>query len=320
MAKNLPPKSSKKNTPAASAEKKPCILVVDDDRIMRMMMVDCLEKDFEVREAADGKIALEVLGSDGNGVDVVLLDREMPVMNGMEVVERMQEDAHLRRIPIIMQTGSDQPDQVREGIEAGVFYYLTKPVQNEVLESVVAAALEEVRRRRILSEEMHKHRTSFGLIHTCQFFFKTIGEAEHLAAFIANCFPDPERTLTGLAALLVNAIEYGKLGLTYDEKTDLIAKGTWMKEMRRREKLPEYSESRIGIVFVRQPQLCTVTITDPGDGFDWRDYLEFDPSRASDNHGRGIAQANMVSFDELTFNDAGNEVIGTVNIEQELEW
>ena len=63
-----------------------------------------------------------------------------------------------------------------------------------------------------------------------------------------------------------------------------------------------------------------VVITDQGDGFDWKKFMRIDPSRAGDNHGRGIAQANATSFDKLTYNDKGNQVIAFVGLEKQLEW
>ena len=61
-------------------------------------------------------------------------------------------------------------------------------------------------------------------------------------------------------------------------------------------------------------------IIDTGKGFQWRKYMEIDPARAQDNHGRGIAQANAVSFDQLEYNDIGNEVTAFVSNEAELDW
>jgi hypothetical protein len=52
-----------------------------------------------------------------------------------------------------------------------------------------------------------------------------------------------------------------------------------------------------------------MTIQDEGDGFDWQKYLDFDPERAFDPHGRGIAMARMMSFDALEYQGKGNTVV-----------
>ena len=99
-------------------------LAVDDDRTMRMILQTQLEDlGHDVLTANDGNAAWEVMLQERDRLDVVLLDREMPEMNGLEVVAKMKKDPVLSNIPVIMQTGSDSPEQIREGIDAGVFYY-----------------------------------------------------------------------------------------------------------------------------------------------------------------------------------------------------
>lgn len=55
-------------------------------------------------------------------------------------------------------------------------------------------------------------------------------------------------------------------------------------------------------------------MTDEGNGFDWNKYLEMSPDRAFDMHGRGIAMARMLSFDDLQYQGKGNVVVGKVNL------
>jgi two-component system cell cycle response regulator len=57
-----------------------------------------------------------------------------------------------------------------------------------------------------------------------------------------------------------------------------------------------------------------------GPGFDWKKYMVIEPSRAKDNHGRGIAQARAMSFDRLSYNDTGNQVVGFVSKTSQIEW
>lgn len=120
--------------------------------------------------------------------------------------------------------------------------------------------------------------------------------------------------------MLINAVEHGNLAITYDEKTEIIANGAWRKEIARRLKLPEYKDRQVRFSFSRNVDDMSVTIADEGAGFAWPQYLEIDPSRATDNHGRGIAQANVMSFDSIDFNEAGNSVTARVSVEPELDW
>ncbi|MGI9493464.1 MAG: response regulator [Geminicoccaceae bacterium] len=299
----------------------PCVLAVDDDRVMLASLVTRLKKrPCRVHSASNGEAALEVIHKERTALDVILLDREMPVMDGMEVLRRIRMDDDLARIPIIMQTGADKPDQVKEGIDAGVFYYLTKPFDNSVLNSVLSSAIEKAQQAKTLNLELGKHRSSFAFFRNCEFEIRTLGDAEDLACFLANCFPDPERALSGLAELLTNAVEHGNLGIGYAGKTDLIAKGIWRQEVERRLEQPEHRSKLVRVFFNRTEQDLTVTIKDEGPGFDWEAYMQIDPSRATDNHGRGIAQAHLHSFDQLIYNDAGNQVSTVTNLEQMLDW
>ncbi len=303
------------------APRKPCALLVDDDRVIRMAISSRLEEmGLDVREAVNGQDAYNQISQDTGAIDIILLDREMPVMTGMELVKKLKSDDKFRRIPVIMQTGSDKPEQIREGIDAGVFYYLTKPVQIDVLRSVVNAALEDARQQRSLSAELQKHKASFYLIDSCKYVFRTLAEAEQLASFIANCFPDPNRVITGIAELLVNAVEHGSLGITYEEKTEIIKNGTWRQEIYRREAMPENMKKEVEVTYWKRADGYYMAVKDEGPGFDWREYIELSPARASDNHGRGIAQARMTSFDKLSYNEAGNKVTAFVNAKEELEW
>jgi len=296
-------------------------LVVDDDRTTRLMLQAQMEEfGHEVITAHDGKEAWKTLQQEKDKLDVVLLDREMPEMNGLEVVALMKDDPVLKYIPVIMQTGSDRPEQIKQGIDAGVYYYLTKPIDEEILKSVLSAAVREVRQQKVLGTELKQHKTSFNLIDTCKFHFHSLPEAESLACFIANFYKDAERVVSGLAELLINAVEHGSLGIGYKEKTWLLDEGTWRNELIRRADLPEHKGKRVEVILQRKEKGVFVRIRDSGKGFEWRKYMDIDPARAQDNHGRGIAQANAISFDRIIYNDTGNEVTAFVSNEPELDW
>lgn len=294
------------------------ILAVDDNPMVLKLLTGVLEKEgYTVATATNGLEATAILGEAPEKFDVILLDRMMPEMGGMDVTRKILTDKVLKHIPIIMLTAADRPEQISEGIKAGVFYYLTKPIERQTLLSIVAAAVKEVKHRRTLRSEMRRHHISCGLIQVVKSSCKTIEEAESMASFLANCFPDPDRALTGLSELLINAVEHGNLAISYDEKTSLLNSNQWDEEIQRRLLLPENSLKEVTILFEKRRQAYSVRITDQGKGFNWRDFLEFDPSRASHNHGRGIAMANVIAFDQLRYNQQGNQVTAVVHIEHE---
>lgn len=293
------------------------ILAVDDNPTSLRLLESMLErKDFEVRTAVNGVEAMAILNEFHDTIDIILLDRMMPEMDGIEVCNAMKANEKLRYIPIIMQTAANHPEEISEGIAAGVFYYLTKPLNAEMLLSIVEAAGKQVRRHKLLRAEMERRKISFGLVQILKCTFKTLDEAEGLSIFLANYFDDPDRTLTGISELLVNAVEHGNLGISYEEKSSLVADKNWQQEVTNRLADPQYAKRTVTVIFERKKDACYIQITDEGEGFDWKQFLEVAPSRAMHNHGRGIAMANMLCFSKLVYNDKGNQVTGIIEAEK----
>lgn len=291
----------------------PLILAVDDDRTMLMTLEAKLNKQgYRVVTATNGKSASETIKKLHNKLDAILLDRVMPDVDGLRVVQWLKKQEHLTKPPIIMQTGSDKPEQIKEGLDAGVFYYLTKPIQDEVLKSVVSSAVKESRQTRALNVELSRHKTSFKLMDSAVFHLKTLEEAEGVACFLANCFPDSETMLPAIAELIINAVEHGNLAVSYEDKTRLITDGTWRSELARRSKLPEHKNKVVEVFYKHEGDKYVIRISDQGKGFPWPKYINVDPARALDNHGRGIARANMI-FTKLQYNKEGNQILATLD-------
>ena len=122
------------------------LLIVDDNKINRMILSRTLEQQNHIVETAnDGKEGLEKIRT--GSFDLVLLDIEMPEMNGFEVLEACLKDVELRQIPIIMTSAMDELDAVVKCVELGAEDYLTKPVNPILLRARVNASLEKKRLR-----------------------------------------------------------------------------------------------------------------------------------------------------------------------------
>jgi hypothetical protein len=133
-----------------------------------------------------------------------------------------------------------------------------------------------------------------------------------LGALLAKACPDPDRVVMGLSELLVNAIEHGNLEIGYEEKSRLLESQGWQAEVDRRLSLPEYT-GRIAVVELeRSSDAVVFKIHDQGRGFEPGPYLEIDPARVFDAHGRGIAMAKLLSFDELRYKNGGRCAVATV--------
>jgi CheY-like chemotaxis protein len=302
-------------------EKKCKILAVEDDMFsMAFLQAQIESLGHEIIKATNGREAITMLKAHYDEIDVVVMDREMPIMDGITAVRHIKQDAALRKVPIIMVTAADAPEEMQQGLDAGVFYYITKPVHENVLSSVLSAALRDVAQMRILSSELGQHKASFQMMKTAKFEFQTLEAAESLASFMANCFPEPSRVVSGLGNLLINAIEHGNLGIGYEQKGKLLASGLWRSEINKLQQSSTHRDKIATATIAVKEQGIYVVIEDQGDGFEWRKYMSIDPSRASDSHGRGIAQAYALSFDKLTYNEKGTQAVALVSHEAQLQW
>lgn len=113
-------------------------LIVDDSRTTRRLISDIMRTlDFDVVEAGDGREALDTLNRIGNA-DVVLVDWNMPVMNGLEFVKAVREDPKFSDMPLLMVTTETEMDQMALALMAGVNEYLMKPFDEEMVRSKLA--------------------------------------------------------------------------------------------------------------------------------------------------------------------------------------
>ncbi len=291
------------------------ILVVDDEEVNRDLLNEYLiDEGFEVVFAVDGEDGYDKI-SNTDDISVVLLDRMMPKLDGMGFLKRIKLNPKFKDIPVIMQTAVAESESIVEGINSGAYYYLTKPYKKQILLSIVNAAINDAFYVNEVIDEVRNNKQTLGLLKKAYFEFRTIDEAQNLTYFIANSFPDPERVVLGLSEIMINAVEHGNLGITYDEKASFLIDGTLTDEIERRMKLPENVKKVVGVEFEKGSDEICVKISDEGDGFCWSDFLEIKPSRATDPNGRGIIMARKVSFDKLEYIGSGSEVRCIVNTE-----
>jgi serine phosphatase RsbU (regulator of sigma subunit) len=118
------------------------LLVVDDNRVNRMLLVRHLEEQGHcVTTATNGREALDILRT--RHIDLVLLDIEMPEMNGYQVLAAMKRDMQLRYVPVIMVTAVDEMESAIRCIEMGAEDYLPKPFNPVLLRARIGASLDK---------------------------------------------------------------------------------------------------------------------------------------------------------------------------------
>ena len=109
-------------------------LVVDDSMMMRSLVSKLLARlSFVVVEARDGKQAVEAIEANAGAFDVILLDWNMPVMNGYDALVHMMQSPALGKAKVIMLTTENQLDNIRRALEAGAAEYVMKPFTEEML-------------------------------------------------------------------------------------------------------------------------------------------------------------------------------------------
>jgi len=119
------------------------ILIVEDTQMMRVLMTRYLKQAGfqEIMEVADGQQALDLLKE--TPVDLVLLDINMPVLDGYQTLEAIQADDRLREIPVIMITAVDAIESVARCIEMGAEDYMPKLFNPILLKSRILSCLEK---------------------------------------------------------------------------------------------------------------------------------------------------------------------------------
>ena len=142
----------KDSSPFASSAHKNKILVIDDEKSARMVLEDFLEDSgFEVLKAENGKEGLEIVKEEKP--DLVLTDIRMPVMDGLAVVEAMQEIAPLT--PAIIISGTGAMENVISALRLGAWDYILKPIRDlDVLKQTIKRSLE--RSSQLYSEKTYQ--------------------------------------------------------------------------------------------------------------------------------------------------------------------
>ena len=297
-------------------EEKSVVLVVDDEIFNLDLITDYLnESDIDVVCVERGVQALAVLQEFPDRFSSILLDRMMPGMDGIEVLTHIKKDEKTNRLPVIMQTASSGKKNMLEGLNAGAYYYLSKPYDQETLIAIVKTAIRDYQHYVHIQENLKQSVQTLKMMDKGLFNFKSLEEGRNLAILLANACPNSERVVLGLTELITNAVEHGNLGITYEEKSRLNAKGDWESEVENRLALPAYKDKYATVEFNRNDNKITLVITDQGNGFDWRKFMTVSPERAFDSHGRGIALANSISFKHVEYLNNGNKVCVTVPLQ-----
>jgi sigma-B regulation protein RsbU (phosphoserine phosphatase) len=170
------------------------ILVVDDSATARRALVLLLEKlgYSKILAASSGEEALEILSN--RPVDLVILDIEMPGMNGLAVLWVMKRDSLFKEIPVIVLSGSDELETAATCIEAGAEDYLHKPYNPTILRARVESSLERKRLRDLDRLRVLEIQREKDLLEKTQ--KRLSKELKDAAQYVLGILPDPVATAT----------------------------------------------------------------------------------------------------------------------------
>lgn len=109
------------------------ILIVDDSELNRALLSEMLKDDFKILEASNGRECLDALEQYGMGISLVLLDINMPVMDGFEVLVQMNRNHWIEDIPVVMISSDDTESNIKRAYDMGVSDYIRRPFDAQVV-------------------------------------------------------------------------------------------------------------------------------------------------------------------------------------------
>ena len=130
------------------------VLIVDDSDINREILSAILKNQYEIIEAASGEQCIEKIKSAGEEISLILLDLIMPGMSGFDVLNYLNDNRLIGKIPVITITGDESDNSVREAYEKGVSDYITRPFDARVVYRRVSNTVNLYSRQKRLIREI----------------------------------------------------------------------------------------------------------------------------------------------------------------------
>ncbi len=139
--------------PLPSSNKAASLLIVEDLLDMRLFLGELLSQFYTIKTAANGQLALDILEQENHGIDLVISDVMMPVMDGFELLGKIKEKPQHLQVPVIMLTARTAERDKLKALRIGVDDYLQKPFSNRELLARVNNLLEHYQQRQQWMEE-----------------------------------------------------------------------------------------------------------------------------------------------------------------------
>jgi CheY-like chemotaxis protein len=281
------------------------ILIADDNAQVRKMLSSYLIKNGHNAETAnDGKAAWKMLERDRQAFDLVFADIKMPIMNGLELLEKMRENDY--EVPVIIMTGYAVIELSLKAFKLGAFDFLTKPFEfNSLLStlnkiaSIRSTRLNQLdiakRYQAVIQYEIPSHtKYLHALIPALQNHYHPLCDlSRHNSNSIGSC----------LFEAVQNAIIYGSLEMDGKLREDSL--GDFAKLQKQRQEDPVFCNRPVKIRAELSAERLKFEIEDLGNGFDPASLPDYHKPDSLMPSGRGLFIIRSY-MDEVHWNTVGN--------------
>jgi DNA-binding response OmpR family regulator len=281
------------------------VLVAEDDPQLRRLLAEVLRRGgFVPLLAADGQEALDLFLA--QRPPIVVSDVFMPRLDGLELLLRIKREAPAACI--VITTGFGSEEIAIQAIRHGASNYFKKPIDLSEFSYSMGVLAQVVTHRQ-------REGLDYGLLREERRTLVFGNNLEERYAVIrlltetAGAFRfDVEAIRTGLLEIITNAIEHGNLGISRDEKREALREGRFAALLGERAESPERRDLRVTVESVITPDAASFTVSDQGEGFDWRDFpCAMEPAALLDECGRGLLITRLC-MDRVDFSAPGNRV------------
>lgn len=288
------------------------ILLVEDSQTQALQMKMLLESaSHDVTCCEDGTEAVQHLAEGTN--ELVITDLELPVMNGLDLIKRMQAD--FPDVPAVLVTGHGSERLAAEALQVGATGYVPKSMLDDMLLGTVEDVLGIVRSDRSYAELINctvENRLVFELPNNPQLLTTAIDLTMQMAAGM-QLLSGVERYRVGnaLRHAASNAIYRGNLELTRDQwqqtNSDDDTSESEPPIVQERMNSRPYNERKVFYDARLMRDLIRIVIRDQGNGFDCSQLAIANSTMLDDTHGRGLVLIHNF-MDKVSFNESGNEI------------
>ncbi len=147
---------------------KKAILVVDDSAINREVLSDMLYENYKVILCENGEEAVDILYTQRDNIDLILLDIIMPKMNGIEVLRIMSERGWIERIPVIIVSADINADTIRAAYQLGAADYIARPFDESIVlkrvENVISMYIKQKKLVNLVTDQIYENEKNSNLM------------------------------------------------------------------------------------------------------------------------------------------------------------